>query len=274
MPGYIKKKLQEYNHAMPTRLQRCPFSPAPKQFGSETQTPLPPDETPELDAKGIKRIQQIVGSILYYARAVDMTVLAALGTIAIKQTKATQQTMDWCIQLLDYLASNQDAKVRFHASDMVMNIHSDASYLSESGARSRACGHFFMGWMPKNGDPIRLNGAFYTSSAIMRFVVASAAEAELGALFHNCQTGMIFRQTLKDLGHPQPKTPVHCDNATAVGIASNTVKRQRSRSMEMRFFWIGDKVAQEMYDITWHPGMENLADYQSKHHIGSHHMAV
>ncbi len=79
---------------------------------------------------------------------------------------------------------------------------------------------------------------------------------------------------LKDLGHPQPKTPVHCDNATAVGIASNTVKRQQSRLMEMRFFWIGDKVAQEMYDITWHPGMENLADYQSKHHIGSHHMAV
>ena len=66
------------------------------------------------------------------------------------------------------------------------------------------------------------------SSSIMRFVVASAAEAELGALFHNCQTGMIFWKTLKDLGHPQPKMPVHCDNATAVGIASNTVKRQLS----------------------------------------------
>ncbi len=75
---------------------------------------------------------------------------------------------------------------------MVMNIHSDASYLSESGARSQACGHFFMGWMPKNEEPIKLNGAFYTGSSIMRFVVASAAEAELGSLFHNCQTGMIF----------------------------------------------------------------------------------
>ena len=84
---------------------------------------------------------------------------------------------------------------------------------------------------------------------------------------------MIFEQTLKDLGHPQPKTPVHCDNATAVRIANNTVKRQRSRSMEMRF-WIGDKVAQEIYDIIWHPGMENLADYQSKNHTGAHHMAV
>jgi hypothetical protein len=155
-----------------------------------------------------------------------MTVLAALSTIAIDRTKATKRTMEQCIQLLDYLASNQNAKVRFHASDMVLNIDSDASYLSESGARSRACGHFFMGWMPKNGEPVKLNGEFYTSSSIMKFVVASAAEAKLDALFHNCQTGMIFRQTLKDLGHPQPKMPVHCDNATAVGIAGNTVKRQ------------------------------------------------
>jgi hypothetical protein len=44
--------------------------------------------------------------------------------------------------------------------------------------------------------------------------------------------------------------------------------------MEMQFFWVGDKVAQKMYDITWHPGLENLADYQSKHHVGLHHVAV
>jgi hypothetical protein len=75
---------------------------------------------------------------------------------------------------------------------MVMNIHSDASYLSETKARSRACGHFFMGWMPKNGEPIQLNGAFYVNTTILRFIVASAAEAELGALFHNCQDGIIF----------------------------------------------------------------------------------
>jgi hypothetical protein len=42
----------------------------------------------------------------------------------------------------------------------------------------------------------------------------------------------------------------------------------------MRFFWISDKIAQEMYDISWHPGQENLADYQSKHHPGGHHVAV
>jgi len=76
------------------------------------------------------------------------------------------------------------------------------------------------------------------------------------------------------MGHAQPKTPVHCDNATAVGIANNTVKRQQSRSMEMRFFWISDKCAQDMYALHWHPGQENLADYQSKHHTGAHHTKV
>ncbi len=109
---------------------------------------------------------------------------------------------------------------------------------------------------------------------ILRFVVASAAEAKLSALFHNCQDGIIFRQTLDDLGHTQPRTPVHCDNATAVGIANNTIKRQRSRSMEIRFFWVGNKKAQNIYGISWHPEQENLADYQSKHHTGAHHRNV
>jgi hypothetical protein len=87
----------------------------------------------------------------------------------------------------------------------------------------------------KNRETIKINGAFYVYATILKFVVASAAEAKLGTLFHNCQDGIIFRQTLADMGHPQPKTPVHCDNATAVGIVNNTVKRQQSRSMEMRF---------------------------------------
>jgi hypothetical protein len=93
---------------------------------------------------------------------------------------------------------------------MIMNIHLDGSYLSKAKAFSQICGHFFMGWMPKGGDPIKINGAFHTSMNILRFVVASAAEAELGALYHNCQTGIVFHQTLKAMGHKQPKTPVLC----------------------------------------------------------------
>ncbi len=192
MPGYIKMKLQEYKHIMPKKLQTCPYSPEPKKFDTEAQAPLPHNLTPKLDAKGIKRVQKIVGSILYYARAVDMTVLMALSSIAVKQTKATEKTMARCTQLLNYLLGHADAKVRFHASDMILNIHSNASYLSEANTRSRACGHFFMGWMPQDGKPICLNGAFHVSTRVLRFVVASNTKAELGTLYHNCQTRIIF----------------------------------------------------------------------------------
>jgi hypothetical protein len=67
MPGYIKKKLQEYEHVVPTKPQHCPYSPEPKHFGSKAQGPLPSDASPLLDNKGKKGIQKIVGSILYYA---------------------------------------------------------------------------------------------------------------------------------------------------------------------------------------------------------------
>jgi hypothetical protein len=101
---------------------------------------------------------------------------------------------------------------------------------------------FFMGWMPINGEPIHFNGAFHVSLTIMRFVMASAAEAELGVLYHNCQTGMIFRLTHKEMGHKQQKLSVHCDNTTSVGIANNSIKRQRSHLMEMQFFGMGIKL--------------------------------
>jgi hypothetical protein len=131
IPGYIKMKLQKYEHIVPKTLQTCPYSPEPKKFGMEAQTPLPPDSSPKLDVKGIKRVQKIVRSILYYAWAVDMTVLMALSSIAVEQMKAMEKTVVQCTQLLDYLSGHADAKVRFHASDMILNIHSDASYLSE-----------------------------------------------------------------------------------------------------------------------------------------------
>jgi hypothetical protein len=88
--------------------------------------------------------------------------------------------------------THPEATVHFYASSMILNAHSDTSYLSETNAHSCACGHFFMGWKPDAKRPIKLNGAFFTLCAILQFVVASAAEAELDALFLNCTQATIF----------------------------------------------------------------------------------
>ena len=67
---------------------------------------------------------------------------------------------------------------------------------------------------------------------------------------------------------------MHCDNKTATGIANNTVKKQRSQAMEMRFFWVADQVKNNTFDVQWHPGKENLADYFTKHFDSKHHQDV
>ena len=133
---------------------------------------------------------------------------------------------------------------------MVLNIHSDASYLSETRARSRVAGQFSLGNKSDPTKPIVLNGALYIMCGILKFVVASAAESELGALFLSCKEGKIMQLTLQEMSHPQPATPIHCDNMTAAGIANDTIKKQRSRSMEMRFLGsqIKSKVALWTYN--------------------------
>jgi hypothetical protein len=107
-----------------------------------------------------------------------------------------------------------------------MNVHLDASHLLEALTHSRACGHVFIGLTPTNGNPIKLIGAFFTLCGILRFAVASAAKAKLGALFLSHIEWMIFQMTLEKLGHPQSKTPGYCNNTMAVGIANNTLKQQ------------------------------------------------
>jgi hypothetical protein len=98
-------------------------------YGTKTQYATK-DETPPITAQQCLTVQKVTGSILYYARAVDPTVLMPLNDIATEHTKATEKTQAATNHMLDYLATHPDAIILYHASDMVLHIHSDASYLS------------------------------------------------------------------------------------------------------------------------------------------------
>ena len=110
MPGYIKRQLVKYKHIM-RRIQHCPYLPEPKKYGADAQSPLPTDNARKLTDTEIKQVHKIVRSILYYARAVDLTVLTALSTIASERMKGTKKTLEKAYQVLDYLASHPNATV-------------------------------------------------------------------------------------------------------------------------------------------------------------------
>ena len=183
--------------------------------------------------------------------------------------------MDAVVHLLNYCATHPDAVLRYRASNMILCVHSDASYLSEAHARSRVGGFFFLDdEEASTSDAGKPNGAIHVESKILRNVMSSAAEAEAAGLFHNCQAACGIRTTLEEMGWPQPPTIIMCDNTTAAGIANDTVKPRRTKAMDMRFWWVRDRVRQGQFKIQWAPGISNHADYFTKHFPPSHHQEV
>jgi hypothetical protein len=183
----------------------------------------------------------------------------------------TERTMEKCKQFLDYASTQEDAVIMYRKSNMVLAIHSDASYLSEPRARSRAGGHFFLS---ENDQVPRDNGSVHTVAKIIKAVMSSAAEAELGGLFINAKTAVPIRTTLEELGHKQPPTPIQTDNSTACGVANNKIQPKATKAMDMRFYWLKDRETRKQFRIYWRAGKLNLGDYVTKHHPAVHHQTI
>jgi hypothetical protein len=78
---------------------------------------------------------------------------------------------------------------------------------------------------------------------------------------------------LKELGHPQPPTPMQADNKTTHNLLTNKIMPKALKAMDMRFHWLQCREAQGQFRYYWTPGTQNLADYFTKHHPASHHKA-
>jgi hypothetical protein len=174
-----------------------------------------------LDKTQIKHIQDVVGTLLYFGRAVDPTLAVALAAISARQANGTHTVAAAVRQLLDYVATHPNPAIRYVASDMILTLHTDDSYLSELEGKSRAAGYFYM---TKQDDEEFKNGGILTLYVIIKHVMASASEMELAALFYGCKQAVPLRVTLMEMGHPQRKpTPVTTDNDPAHGLTMKTM---------------------------------------------------
>jgi hypothetical protein len=224
MPSYVAAALHKIQHPTPRQPCHAPSKWNISMYGAKTQLTTPIDLTPAMSDEQTKKLQQVVGTFLFYARAIDPAMLHALNALAAAQSNGTQATAEALIHLLNYSTTHPDAKILYHASDMLLHIHSNASYLTEAEAHSRAGGHHFLSDNPNNQPP-RPNGPILNIAKILRNVMSSAAEAEVGALFLNAKEGTVLRTTLEEMGHPQPPTPLQTDNSTADGIINGTIKQ-------------------------------------------------
>ena len=273
MPGYVKKVLNNHQHPPPTIPQYAPHKWNKPAYGRKTQYSPEPDTSPLLDATQKKKVQSIVGSLLYYAQAIDPSILPALNEISTEQAVPTENTMKKCNMLLDYMHTYPNARMRFTAGTMQLLVDSDAAYLVLPGAKSRFAGHFMLearhNKYTEHDPPI--NAPILVTCKTIKNVVCSAAETECGGLFDNGQMAIVIQRTLEAMGHKQQATRIKTDNDTANSFVHSTIRLKQSKTWDMRYNWPRGGIAQTLLKVFWDRGKNNLADYFTKHHAPAHH---
>jgi hypothetical protein len=164
-------------------------------------------------------------------------------------------------RLLGYAAAHPNGRKIFRASKMILRCLSDASYLSRPRAGSVAGGLSILG---DDDDLAPLNHPISAHSTRIPVVCSFVAEAEYAGLFAAARIATNERQILHDMGHPQPPTPLHCDNEVAIGLATNTINLKMSKSLDMRFHWLRDRVQQGHFRPIFVQGLKNVADFLTK----------
>ena len=91
-----------------------------------------------------------------------------------------------------------------------------------------------------NEDSNQSNGAIMVMSTIMRNIISLVEEAECGALLYNSKELKALRTTLREMGHTQQATEIITDKSTSDGIMRETIKQKRTKSMDIRFYWVCD----------------------------------
>jgi hypothetical protein len=270
MPGYIFIVCTGYKHPMPTKHQLSHHKHRKIIFGRTTQLTHIDPYSPPLSAEDVKRIQGIIGALLYYACAVDNKFLATFSALSLQQATTTETTNVTMNQLLDYLATYPNNGTSYCASNMSLCAHANAGFHNESKGRSQAGAHIFLS---KNNHLPKHNGLVLSISQIMKIVMCSAAKAKLGALYTTAKEMAPLHQTLIKMGWLQPRMPIQMDNSTAIGVTNLTIVPRKTKSMDLCLWWLHCRESQQQFCYYWDKGSHNWADYHTRHHPPIYHKA-
>jgi hypothetical protein len=259
MPGYISQLLEQHTDR-PLSFQQTPALYTPVQYGTKGAQQVTVDPTPAATDIAKQQLQSIVGSLLYYARAVDPSLMTAVCALSAQQSNPTEAATAAADRLLGYVAAYPDNQLVYRSSDMQLKFASDASHNSRPKGRSVGGGIIYAG----DADNNNINGAIDAFSSVIGVVVMSAYEAEVAALYMTMQRCEWLRQVFSAFGFKQGPTPGVTDNEVAISFAMNTCTLSKSKSIDIRFHWIRDRISQGHFTLSHVPGIDNIADFFTK----------
>ncbi len=199
MAGYINKLLSSVR---PNGIKGAstPAVYVPPNYAKPVAQKATIDASPLATEADKKLLQSVVGTLLYYSRAVDPSICTAVHQLGSVQANPTQNDMALMERLLHYVSRHPNNGVRYYVSDMILQLMSDASYVSRPKARSVCGGCSYL------GSPTAINGPISCGSWMINCVCASVAETETAGGFQMAQTASHHRRILSDLAWLPPAT--------------------------------------------------------------------
>jgi hypothetical protein len=201
---------------------------------------------------------------MYWARGVNYNIKTAVAKLSLEQSAPTEETLIRAEWLLAYIYYHRQPVIKIRPVKIDIQAHSDASYLSENGSRSR---YAFVIWI---GQPISSTGNEYIPGIIMydsgliQNVVTSVGEAEYTGLF-KCTMGVIkVRNFFEDMGYKLNTTVISVDSTCAKGLANRTSKDKNMKHIDMRLHFTREKVDDKTIHVEHIPTANNIADFGTK----------
>jgi hypothetical protein len=188
VPEYVKTALHKFQHKPLTRPAHAPHQWSQPVYGKKVQFDPEPEQSDIItDPKTIKRLQSIVSTFLYYSHAVNCTMLPALNKLSTQQSRPTQETINTANTLLDFASKYPQAKIHFHASDIILHVDTDAAYLVMPNANGCIAGFCYLSSHPTSNQHPPINNSILVEYSTIKNVVSSAAEVESGGCYYNAQ---------------------------------------------------------------------------------------
>ena len=142
MTNYVTTALHKLQHPTPWRYQYEPHQWTRPNYVATKQLETILNTTPPIPEGKKYSIQEIVGNFLYYASTVDCTMISSFNTILEQQANPTQNTEATITHFLEYTGTNPTAIIQYKASNMLLHIDSDESYICETWEHSHTEGHY------------------------------------------------------------------------------------------------------------------------------------
>ena len=258
IPNYKHQALHKFEHPLNPKQINSPLKYIALTYSTKIQYSNPESTTKLPPPSDIPHVQQVIGTLMYYAIEVDNTMIVALGDLVSMESKIKDNTMEAITHLFNYAATHPNVKIQYQNIGMILHIQRDFHYLSVTKSHSHVGRHFLISDNTLTYIHCKHNIPIHTIEKNLQKCHGFSRQGRNWSHLHQ-QTGGCTHKNSPHQAKP-PTTPISNTSwqLHSHGVFQQKIKQKRSKSIYMSFYCLQYHIEQGHFPIYCSPGKGNL----------------